>query len=112
MRTGLIDPQELEQLQGSFFADLKARRFRVVAIEPHHLRMAQDLIARYGISYALRTLDSIQLAVAMHVREASGLHVFAAADTRLCAAAAAEGFAVFNPAPPSVPTLMRQLPRS
>jgi hypothetical protein len=96
-RTGLIATQELEQLQGRFFADLKARRFKVVVIEPHHLQMARDLIVRYGLSHALRTLDAIQLAAAMHLREASGVAVFVAADVRLCTTAAAEGFAVLNP---------------
>lgn len=66
-------------------------------IEPHHMQMAQDLILRYGLSHALRTLDAIQLAVAVHLRQASGVDVFVAADARLCPAAAAEGFAVLNP---------------
>ena len=100
-RTGAIAPQELEQLQGRFFADLKAGRFKVVVIEPHHMQMAQDLVLRYGQSHALRTLDAIQLAVAMHLRQASGVDVFVAADTRLCAVAEAEGFAVLNPVTPA-----------
>lgn len=63
------------------------------------MQMAQDLILRYGLLHALRTLDAIQLAVAMHLRQASGTDVLVAADTRLCAAAAGEGFTVLNPAP-------------
>ena len=101
VRTGAIAPQELDQLQGRFFADLKARRFKAVLMEPHHIRMAQDLILRYGLSHALRTLDAIQLAVAIHLRQESGLDVLVAADARLCAAAATEGFAVLNPGTPA-----------
>ena len=97
VRTGAIASQELEQMQGRFFADLKAGRFHVVVIEPHHTQMAQDLILRYGLSRALRTLGAIQLAVAIHLRQASGVDVFVAADARLCASAAAEGFSVLNP---------------
>ena len=63
------------------------------------MQMAQDLILRYGLLHALRTLDAIQLAVAIHLRQASGIDVFVAADTRLCAVAAGEGFTVLNPAP-------------
>ena len=99
-RTGAIGPEELTQLQGRFFADLEAGRLKVVVIEPYHMQMAQDLILRYGLLHALRTLDAIQLAVAIHLRQAFAVAVVVAADTRLCAAAATEGFAVVNPAPP------------
>jgi len=92
---------ELGQLQGRFFADLKAGRFQVVVIEPHQVQLAQELIVRYGLSHALRTLDAIQLAIAKHLKQASGVEVFVAADTRLCAVAEAEGFAVLNPVTPA-----------
>ena len=97
VRTGAILARDLELLRGKFFADLKAGRFRVVVLEPSHLQMAQELILKYGLTHAVRSLDAIQLAVAIPLRSATGCNLIVAADSRLCAVAAAEGFEVLNP---------------
>ncbi len=97
-RTGSIGPQGFSQVTGRFFADLKRGRFKVLVIEPLHIQLAQDLIIKYGLTHGLRTLDAVQLAMAMHLRQAASVDVFVASDVRLGAVALAEGFTVLNPA--------------
>ena len=96
VRTRAILP-DFDLLQRRFFSDLKAGRFRVVVVESFHFRTGRNLILRYGPTHSLRSLDAIQLAVAMHLKETSGCETLVAADLRLCAVAAAEGFNVLNP---------------
>jgi hypothetical protein len=97
VRTRAILPADFDLLQRRFFSDLKAGRFRVVIVESFHFRAARDLILKHGPSHSLRSLDAIQLAVAMHLKETSGCETLIAADVRLCAVAAVEGFNVLNP---------------
>jgi predicted nucleic acid-binding protein len=44
-----------------------------------------------------RTLDALQLAVALEVQDRVGVHALVAADKVLCEVASLEGFAVLNP---------------
>jgi len=46
---------------------------------------------------ALRTLDALQLSVALGFKRAGLVTVFVAADQKLCRVAMLEGFAVTNP---------------
>ena len=69
----------------------------MVELEPSHLKTAQELVLKYGLTHAMGSLDAIQLAVAMHLQRESGCNSFVAADVRLCAVAAAEKFEVLNP---------------
>ena len=48
----------------------------------------------------LRTLDAIQLAVALRLHQAAPIDRFVFADQRLCDVATVEGLAVFNPEQP------------
>jgi hypothetical protein len=56
-------------------------------IEERHYCNARNLLARYGVEPGPRTLDAIQLAVALGLRELGIVSVFVAADQRLCRAA-------------------------
>lgn len=74
-----------------------------VGLDDRVIQLAAEVIARH----ALRSLDALQLASALSLRESllSGEDLlFIAADKRLLAAASAEGLAIWNPetsAPPA-----------
>jgi len=97
VRTGVLDPAALDQLRGLFFADLAKRRFDVVRLARRHLREAEKLIRTYAAGRALRTLDSLQLAVALDLHRRGIASTFVAADKNLCSVAASEGLQVLNP---------------
>jgi hypothetical protein len=61
---------------------------------------ARDLLARYAVERGLRTLDAIQLAVALGLREVGVVSVFVAGDQRLCGAAEHCGFSKVDPTNP------------
>jgi hypothetical protein len=74
--------------------------FQVRRLLVGHLQAASQLIDQYGTTLNLRTLDAIQLAVAVDYYQNYGLDSFVCADTNLCQIAQAEGLAVINPMTP------------
>jgi len=69
----------------------------VLRVLVRHYQQAEHLIRQYGLTQSLRTLDAIQLAVALDLHQRHGLDHFVCADGNLCAIAQAEGLAVINP---------------
>jgi hypothetical protein len=59
------------------------------------------LLFKHGAVEALRTLDALQLSVALGLKRAELVTVFVAADQKLCRVAMLEGFAVTNPEQPA-----------
>ena len=102
-RTGEIDQQAVLVARRRLEADLGHSRLLVAAVNDDHFRGARQLLIRHGASEALRTLDALQLSIALGLKRAGLVEVFVAADQKLCRVAALEGFAVTNPEqPPSV----------
>ena len=54
-----------------------------------------------ALTEALRSLDALQLSIAIELRRAGLVAVFVAADQKLCRLAALEGFDVTNPEYPT-----------
>jgi hypothetical protein len=71
-----------------------------VPVTTPHFHRAQQLLMQYALTRSLRTLDAIQLAVALGLSAAGPLAAFVCADANLCHVAAAEGLTVFNPEVP------------
>jgi len=69
-------------------------------VREFHYPAAERLIIRYGDRQGLRTLDALQLAVALEVQDRVGVDALVAADKVFCAVATLEGFAVLNPEHP------------
>jgi hypothetical protein len=61
------------------------------------LQTAEQLVQKYGLSRSIRTLDAVQLAVALDRDRRHGIDYFVCADANLCEMARAEGFRVINP---------------
>lgn len=72
----------------------------LLAVEPVegvHFSRARQLVEKHGPSRQIRTLDAVQLAVALELREQGQADYFLCADRALCGLAEAEAFAVVNP---------------
>jgi predicted nucleic acid-binding protein len=100
VRTGVIATVEFELLRRRFLTDVCRRVVRVARIAGFHFQEAERLVRQRGITGSLRTLDAVQLAVALDLQQREGLAEFVCSDKRLCQLAAAEGLAVLNPEQP------------
>ena len=100
-RTGEIDQQAVLIVRRRLDADLGRSRLLVAAVNDNHFRTARQLLIKHGANEALRSLDALQLSIAIELRRAGLVAVFVAADQKLCRVAALEGFAVTNPEHPA-----------
>jgi predicted nucleic acid-binding protein len=100
-RVGEIDQEAVLIARRRLAADLGRRRLLVAAVNDEHFRGARQLLFKHGAVEALRTLDALQLSVALGLKRAELVTVFVAADQKLCRVATLEGFAVTNPEQPT-----------
>ena len=84
-------------MRGLFFADLATGRFKVVLVSGRYFRSADRLIRTHAVTRALRTLDALQLAVALELHRRGTAIALVASDRNLCDVAAVEGVQVINP---------------
>jgi len=97
VRMGELPMLAFRQSLGRFYTDLRERKFRLVRSLVMHERQAIRLLAGKGSTLPLRTLDALQLSVALWLRDQQQLDYFLCADTQLCNAAQQEGLSVINP---------------
>ena len=100
VRTATITVADFEKLRRRFFGDLTNRVFRAVRITGFHFQEAQRLIRKHGPTQRLRTVDALQLAVALDLRVQGVIDQFICADKALLAVAAGEGLTVVAPEQP------------
>ena len=100
VRTGVLSSTDFHRLRGLFLADVKRRLLRPVRALNADYQLAGDLIIKHGMSRQVRTLDGLQLAIALRVHRATSFDHFVCADQRLCDLATLEGLAVINPEQP------------
>ncbi len=100
-RTGEIDQPALNVARRRFRADL-ARQRLIVASPVHegHFQSARKLLVQYGVGEGLRTLDALQLAIALDLRRLGHIAVLVAADQRLCRVTSLAGCTAINPEQP------------
>lgn len=99
VREQKISAEELKELRNYFYEDLLQRRFWVRRLQEFHYHSAVRLVRKYAPGQAvplLRTLDTLQLATALDVRQRPGLDHFVCADKDLCEAAESEQLNVIN----------------
>ncbi len=97
VRTNVLTRQDFELLRRRFAADVAGRRLNVVRMTSVHYREAERLIRAHGMARSIRTLDALQLAVALSLQRRGMLGDFVCADRNLCAIATIEGLSVINP---------------
>jgi predicted nucleic acid-binding protein len=102
IRTGEIDQPALQIARRRFKADL-ARQRLIVAPPVHegHFQSARKLLVQYGVGEGLRTLDALQLAVALDLHRLEHIAVLVAADQRLCRVSSLAGCTAINPEQPN-----------
>ena len=100
VRVGQLTAADFQLVTRLFRADVSAKRLEVVRVLASHFRAAEQLVRRVGLASNLRTLDALQLAVALSLDEPGRPVGFVCADRALCAVASAEGMSVVNPEVP------------
>ena len=97
VRNHEITTQDLLSIQKQIATEFSARRFPVIRMLQSHFHEAERLIRTHAPTKALRTLDSLQLAVALGLHRQGNLDYFVCADDALCKVAQAEGLSVIKP---------------
>ena len=97
VRMGQITPVEFHRLRSLLLSDIASGLWRVVQVTPADFQEAQQLLVRHAPTRSLRTLDALQLAVALGLYPLAPLDDVICADANLCQIAVAEGLPVLNP---------------
>ncbi len=97
VRSQSITEDQYRLLTVRFRTDLKSKKYEVIRVLNRHYDAAQDLIRRHGVAHRLKTLDAIQLGVALEVHQKQPLGGFVCTDQVLCDVARLEGLPVINP---------------
>jgi hypothetical protein len=97
---GQITAADFHLARGRFLADIAAGLWQVVPASVAHFHHAQHLLVLYGLVRSLRTLDALQLAMALGCGALGPLDAFVCADANLGSVATTEGLTVINPEMP------------
>lgn len=103
IRTRQLDLGRQELARRSLRADIAQRRISLAPpLSDFLLDRGRQLVERFGIGNALRTLDALQLAVALDLFDRKYVSVLVTADANMRAVAAAAGCDVIDPANPAL----------
>ena len=97
VRTQAWEQSDAEEAMDRVFEDLLLSRVSKVGLNTKWFDEARALVAKYGYTRRMRTLDALQLAVALDLHRRGLTEVFVVADKLLAEVAAAEGLAAENP---------------
>ena len=97
VRTQDITLQDFQQLQKRFATVLNTRRFQAIRMLQGHFTEAAQLLNKYAPTQSFRTLDALQLAVALDYSRKGLVDHFVCADEKFCKVAQAEGLSVITP---------------
>jgi predicted nucleic acid-binding protein len=97
VRTGAIQLTDYAVAKKRFLAEVASSQLKVARLLVSQLETAERLIERHGPLRPLRTLDALQLAVALGLHREKRIDTFASADVSLCEIARLEGLTVLNP---------------
>jgi predicted nucleic acid-binding protein len=100
-RRGTISTSDFDILRRRFFADVADKHLSTIRLLVLHFKEADRLLRTHGLSARLRTLDALQLAVALNLRARGAVSHFVCADRELLSIAVREGFLVLDPENPS-----------
>jgi len=100
VRTQVVTQEDVSLLLRQFQEDVVSRKFQIFAVQESEFGLAERLIERYAFSKPLRTLDAVQLAVALGLKSQGLIDHFVAADAALCEVATLEGLSVLDPEHP------------
>jgi predicted nucleic acid-binding protein len=84
VRTGEFDVVEFARLRALFATHIARRRYQVFRLLNIHYDRARGLIANHGLRRQIRTLDALQLSVAIRFHQDAPIDQFVGADQRFC----------------------------
>jgi predicted nucleic acid-binding protein len=99
LRTGEITETDFEGLRQRFLGDIAQGQFQSVRVTEAHYREAERLIVTYR-RRRFRTLDALQLAIALDLHRRGMTDYLVCADTNLCETAQEQGLFIVNPVQP------------
>ena len=97
VRTGEITESDLKPLRAQLRADISARRLLVIRVLRRHYDRAEKLLAKYGPTLRLRSLDALHLAMALDLRDRGMAQTLVSADATMVKVGILEGLAIINP---------------
>ena len=97
VRTRTVTQTYADLMGRRFRSDVRKRRFRVVALRSRHYDLAHSLVAAHGAARGLRTLDSLQLAVALDLARNGLVESLVASDKVLLKVATIELIKCIDP---------------
>jgi predicted nucleic acid-binding protein len=97
VRSGVLDRHAAGLQRARYMLDIAAGDIEVYSVTEDHFAAAGRLIGKHSYSHRLRTLDALQLAVAIDLFGQNLLDQFVVADQVLAAVASDEGLRVLNP---------------
>lgn len=100
VRTGEIPASAFTLLRKHFLNDVGNGRPKLVRLLVGHYKEADRLIAQHGLTRRIRTLDALQLAVAVDLLHRGLIDQLVSSDKHLLSVAVAEGIPVFDPEHP------------
>ncbi len=103
VRTGEITIEQFTVARKRLVADVAERVLSVSRVLAINYEQAERLLVRYGPTERLRTLDALQLAVALDLATKGGVDHFVCADQALCEIAADARLSCINPLRPPNP---------
>ncbi|MDE3194902.1 MAG: type II toxin-antitoxin system VapC family toxin [Acidobacteriota bacterium] len=101
LRIREIDQETAAIARRRLESDVGRRNLLVASVRDEHFGVARKLLISHG-EKGLRTLDALQLSVALGLRNAGYSAILVASDQKFCNVAQVEGFAVTNPDRPGV----------
>jgi uncharacterized protein len=103
VRSGAITAMQFDQYRRQVHRDIRHRTIRVARMAVRHFQLADELLCRHARAHRLRTLDALQLAVAIDLNSQGLAVTFVCADDVVCPLAKSEGVGVLNPLAPLTP---------
>ncbi len=97
VRIGELSKENFKKAVSFFLNEVKKGFFVVEEINNSTKKKAIELISVYSIEYSLRTLDALQLSVALLINEKETLDYFVTADTNLIRIVNLVGLKGINP---------------
>jgi len=97
VRAGVLNQLAAGVQRARLLLDIASGDIEVFRVADDHFTKAERLIGKHGFSHRLRTLDALQLAVALDLSGRSLLDHFVVADAALAEVAVLEGLSVLNP---------------
>jgi predicted nucleic acid-binding protein len=92
-----ISLKDFERLRRRFLFDVHEGLLRIIRMGSTHYGLAQKLLVKHAPEKSLRTLDALQLGVAIELQDHVTLKGFVAADRALLTIAKSEGLMPINP---------------